>query len=1390
MEGGYQSPIRDKAELLLSQTLLSLGYSHRSRKETRNDESWLNVYNYEALKNKHRTANIAAQPLDTSAIHDPLKNPVVDDATIESIFMEIADLEKHQKLGSDAAKLTHTLMQATSRESTSQDVKLGVRVFADRLDASRKEMGGRKTYGIRDQHKLIALKASIDKDIIAGKINADHSKLAILALARAYDPQSDDANYNELLKLADIEKEAELNDIIYLLLTNQLNDFYRINGSLTESKAQELRSSLIDYLLASTTVAQQTRCSEKLQAVIDRKDSPDAEQRAAISDALEVITASRTYVIDQHIEYLVFEFFMDKLIRKIQKEAFDELGISHGQIVDGRKLGKAIELIMGSGKTSVVLLLLCALNSNGKMLNVVILPESLIASMASELSSQLFRSFAKHIDVMLFGNDRKLTPETTRIVKDRIDAARPAKRTIVTTNSSVQGLFLTLLALLDENATDRPIIEQTDALREIFRTFKRDGVLTIDEVDLAFDVMRAQQIATGQRIRIPEVLKDTVASFYHLLATTPGLHQKYKFPFLKYSAGVPLTEEQLVNFKTDVIAELLKTSEDGHSFLRGVYDLNAAFVELLKDDETKNKIKSYWQLCTSSAREAALAAIADDNLTDVVAIIADELNITFPITVAQKVNIHYGPLPRPNKTNDQGEALTDYEDLLGEYEKSRFVAIPYHDGSPLVRSRFARSIEAVNYTIEKDLSLDNFETYVRLELDALKRLGSGNPNFARRYHKLVGNFAKKHIDDLTDGEIIQVTNALDDDAVGEKIKMIAAHALSMVTSFDNQLYTNSLIYEFLFALIDGFSGTLWNDKTFPDVFRLPLKLSDTSPYTMLLLLSFDSSVQGITQGNLNHLVDQIYGDWLDPGSFIDDAGILRAFCNRDVAAAFLKYAKGGVIFYDENNHIMIMEKDGKVIPLMQTNVPLSDQIAFWDKPHTTGSNLKLKSNMPARMSVDKHTRLRGLEQGSWRLRGLGLGQRIDRYIVPINDFDTIEKKFTKSTGANFDRNSPNDLVTYVILNQEEQLGMLKWRSFDNRLANKLVEQTFADILNRSSHRPANIFNEARDLFTINNPKHLYLVYGLPQEPTDRDTAIEQKVSVLKNEKSYATYNVDGKIDGLWKEVIDKSKKDLPDFVSMPRSPLLGTELRIEVNLNVQTQTKTEMSTSTFDSLKQPPNEAVKNWNLARDQQRAHKSNYFDQHPMLVSMKEAAKRNGRMQQLFNSVSNDIFFSANFAPIHDMNFEFFNQHGKQLTDMLVVYNRTTSTYRVVLLDLNDAQEWKNFLLEDNGDAVDARDLQISLYDLLDNELSAQGVLEMKAEMLKQDSSFLSLLVQAKFIAGITNYSDEEKMSLAQWIKSSDQPSTLREIFKSTILSYKDDTMKSYFTSFLSHFFGESL
>ena len=398
----------------------------------------------------------------------------------------------------------------------------------------------------------------------------------------------------------------------------------------------------------------------------------------------------------------------------------------------------------------------------------------------------------------------------------------------------------------------------------------------------------------------------------------------------------------------------------------------------------------------------------------------------------------------------------------------------------------------------------------------------------------------------------------------------------------------------------------------------------------------------------------------------------------------------------------------------------------------------------------------------FRSRGLDKKQKIIEVVSFNKDIKIIENKLNKNIST-FE-----DILNYSDINQKEQLDFISWRSFTQGLKNKLVKVSFENLFAELKLDINKYVDYLQDLVVSKNDQKPYEIYGLPISLLDKNNAIELELNNIKNKKSY-----NQKLDSDINNFIEYKKVNLPEKIMIANVDQ-GQEVEVELNTQTQAQVQTQVQAEEFDPSKPAPKDIVYDWLLNSN---VFKNNFYENFKDIIyTTKQALEKDLQLAALFESMSDTIYLSKNFAPLHDENFAFFEQYAKALTNVLVVFDSIQDKYSLVLLDLNDVKEWKSFLLTHKYNQEYR--LKIALYDLELNTITV-------GDNLNVSEDLLVLIVQAKFFAGILDYSLEEQAILKNWISQSDKLKELKNIFNN-ILSYKNETLKNYKNSVLFEIF----
>jgi len=127
-------------------------------------------------------------------------------------------------------------------------------------------------------------------------------------------------------------------------------------------------------------------------------------------------------------------------------------------------------------------------------------------------------------------------------------------------------------------------------------------------------------------------------------------------------------------------------------------------------------------------------------------------------------------------------------------------------------------------------------------------------------------------------------------------------------------------------------------------------------------------------------------------ALIDIGGLLTGMSNFQVAEFILKHTSpfhlDGVVYFTENDQpFVLLRRDqstvvGGVVPLSQCGLDKNRRFTYYDHIHRFGVDIPQSPTACAAVFVGKDSTLRDYSQGCWRMRGLGIGQTLEIFVVP------------------------------------------------------------------------------------------------------------------------------------------------------------------------------------------------------------------------------------------------------------------------------------------------------------------------------------------------------------------------------------------------------------------------
>jgi hypothetical protein len=166
-------------------------------------------------------------------------------------------------------------------------------------------------------------------------------------------------------------------------------------------------------------------------------------------------------------------------------------------------------------------------------------------------------------------------------------------------------------------------------------------------------------------------------------------------------------------------------------------------------------------------------------------------------------------------------------------------------------------------------------------------------------------------------------------------------------------------------------------------------------------------------------------------SCLIDCGALVTGLSNDEVAKFLMNLKNDdprfddfrkkfsvCVFWDSSDAPVALERGASAVTqLSACSKPPEQWFVYFDHVHTTGIDLLLPRTAVAAVTIGSDTVLRDYQQACWRLRQLGLGQRVEAVLVP-----EIHRLFVKAASIS------DEVTTLQVLDNLTLQGGLKPRS--------------------------------------------------------------------------------------------------------------------------------------------------------------------------------------------------------------------------------------------------------------------------------------------------------------------------------------------------------------------------
>lgn len=915
----------------------------------------------------------------------------------------------------------------------------------------------------------------------------------ILALANKAPLLSVDKAKIELQKWGGMKKTLTLEELFIFFARSDTVEIRKKNEALDEADINTLYTLIGSYLQHKTLEQQQIRAKNLFDQYKQTQDT------TLIQPLAEAMLARRCYDPEKKPAYLVFEYYADILIRPVQEEKLEAF-------LSGRTPNVVMEMIMGSGKSKVLLPLLGLLRADAKTLSLLIVPQPLFESVSSDTQHILREAFGQKLASLHFDRNTSITCQALENHIADLKTIISERRCLIMTSKSVACLILKLIEEAEKlHQNHKTTSKEYALLQELVSILHEYGYPIIDEADTILNVLHEVSFSLGGRTSPNPDEMRLISELYDLLLTDPELKSRAA---LECDPTKDPTAQAITEARYDSTVKLLLAQKS----IKRLETLQC------KDNETTKELnsfakglsrESYTQACNYLTRTGDLAQAEaffetlPPRVQNLFALLGEEISSLMRHTLTKNSNEKYG---------------------LDE-EAGGLFAIPFAAANtPSRGSHFANAYVTTNYT---------FQTYIKhgithkqivraleqLQKDALLQMRDEALSLTEtRAWKLFCTF-KGPLDiplfNYT-GEHLEALYTEVNRSLAKKRQFVEEIILPQLELYEDKLSINPHNIVSFFKRIIGFTGTLWNGASMHRKLNPAPELGTDAKTLSLLWEKSRESIHCIKGSSMSQMLDEI-GAYTQFDLLSDAGGYFKEGTNAEVAALLQQKSSLPVAFYDEQGQQML-RSGSEIIPLHMAQSPEGGRMTFLDQSHTTGADIKQKRQAVGLVTIGRNMLLRDLLQSAWRLRGLDKSQRVV-FIVSEEVRSIICQELMKANDA---RITFEDILLFTIKNQAKRQSTDNFKAFLQQLWDIPQQSAFTQLLHCDLQPDA--YKELRALWIKPNAQSAKERFGslVKEQPIDAVIKREcDRTKVICHNRQETLREVTAVVD-IMKEILPKT----------------------------------------------------------------------------------------------------------------------------------------------------------------------------------------------------------------------------------------------------------------------------
>ncbi len=620
------------------------------------------------------------------------------------------------------------------------------------------------------------------------------------------------------------------------------------------------------------------------------------------------------------------------------------------------------KIMMGGGKSKVILPILAYKKATGTNLVVVEVPQALLATNHMDLNNTSVRLFGQKAQRFDFNRDSDCSAARLQAIYQQFTNVMIHKDYLVTTGEAIQSLELTYLELL---MSDKSSNEQVYWAGKLISLLRQRGDAIVDEVHQGLLLKKKLNYTKGASQPVDHHLIELTLELYRFLDKITNTEPEALIAQLLTHPDSPLTED---------VARLSRRHPQAN-----VLEALSAYLH--------------------NSCETALVQESDERTKNRFAFYKEQVRL-LQQTLHRHHKEHYGPSKSPDKNAYQ-----------------RALAIPYAaNEKPKERSKFGDTLETLNYTVQSllqdglnhTLLVDVIKQWQR-EAQAEMQQGCYTQVDETPTGRRVATFLSRTYLNLRTLD----TSRQDDMAFLLSFVrhdhtllfyILEHYILPEIAIEPHVLRSDAYNHVDSYRSVQGLSGTPWNHHTFHQRLHFnDRKALGTDRYIQNVLRGKHTSIHALDFTELTEFIPSLF-QRLQPNNaevraIIDISATFKGCPNRSVVEALANYFRAEsfplqwILYFDETDVLCACRVDNPA-KIMRINSSDPDAInrqlrcgpetrfTYYDQSHAIGADIKQAPASRGICLVDEQTHVQSFLQGCMRMRGLEEKQQID-VIVPM-----------------------------------------------------------------------------------------------------------------------------------------------------------------------------------------------------------------------------------------------------------------------------------------------------------------------------------------------------------------------------------------------------------------------